>query len=177
MTLWSNKTTKTPHVSIVFLAISKLRRCWGPRPPQKFRKSHWCVPFTATFSKRRKIGALWSERCDVLNCQNISWLFLTKFSQVTLLPKWFCEAPPPGHWILSQPTPWTPDPQPTHSLHQRSIRTFQCMLSTSVRTLQRSPAAERSSVPGVSLRSEREAWTLKVSEVLDSFYFFELIST
>ena len=34
--------------------------------PQKFRKSHWCVPFTATFSKRRKIGALWSERCDVL---------------------------------------------------------------------------------------------------------------
>ena len=38
--------------------------CWGPRSPQKFRKSHWCVPFTATFSKRRKIGALWSERCD-----------------------------------------------------------------------------------------------------------------
>jgi len=38
--------------------------CWRPRPPQKFRKSHWCVPFTATFSKRRKIGALWSERCD-----------------------------------------------------------------------------------------------------------------
>ena len=37
---------------------------WGPRSPQKFRKSHWCVPFTATFSKRRKIGALWSERCD-----------------------------------------------------------------------------------------------------------------
>ena len=31
---------------------------------QKFEKSHWCVPFTATFSKRRKIGALWSERCD-----------------------------------------------------------------------------------------------------------------
>ena len=35
---------------------------------QKFRKSHWCVPFTATFSKRRKIGALWSERCDVVPC-------------------------------------------------------------------------------------------------------------
>ena len=34
------------------------------RAPQKLRKSHWCVPFTATFSKRRKIGALWSERCD-----------------------------------------------------------------------------------------------------------------
>ena len=32
--------------------------------PQKFWKSHWCVPFTATFSKRRKIGALWNERCD-----------------------------------------------------------------------------------------------------------------
>jgi hypothetical protein len=38
--------------------------CWGPEPPQKLWKSHWCVPFTATFSKRRKIGALWSERCD-----------------------------------------------------------------------------------------------------------------
>ena len=34
------------------------------KPPQKLRKSHWCVPFTATFSKRRKIGASWSERCD-----------------------------------------------------------------------------------------------------------------
>ena len=108
---------------------------WGPRSPQKFRKSHWCVPFTATFSKRRKIGALWSERCDALNCQNINCLFLSKFLQMTFLPRWFCEAPPPGHWILSQPTPWTPDPQPTHPLHQRSIRTFQCMLSTSVRTL------------------------------------------
>ena len=27
-------------------------------------KSHWCVPFTATFSKRRKIDATWSEHCD-----------------------------------------------------------------------------------------------------------------
>ena len=34
------------------------------RAPQKLCESHWCVPFTATFSKRRKIGALWSERCD-----------------------------------------------------------------------------------------------------------------
>ena len=31
---------------------------WGPKAPQKFRKSHCCVPFTATFSKRRKIGAI-----------------------------------------------------------------------------------------------------------------------
>ena len=38
----------------------------GTRVPQKFRDSHWCVPFTATFSKRRKIGALWSEHCDTL---------------------------------------------------------------------------------------------------------------
>ena len=125
MTLWSNKTIKTTHVSIISLVISKLRRCWGPRPPQKFRKSHWCVPFTATFSKRRKIGALWSERCDALNCQNINSLFLSKFLQMTF----FTEV------VLWGPTPWTPDPQPTHPLHQRSIRTFQCMLSTSVRTL------------------------------------------
>ena len=34
------------------------------RAPQKLCESHWCVPFTATFSKRRKIGALWSECCD-----------------------------------------------------------------------------------------------------------------
>ena len=43
--------------------------CWDPKVPQKFWKSHWCVPFTATFSKRRKIGALWSERCDTRNEQ------------------------------------------------------------------------------------------------------------
>jgi len=68
--VWLCNQTKQwkKYVNIIFLAISKLRICWGPRPPQKFRKSHWCVPFTATFSKRRKIGALWSERCDVLNC-------------------------------------------------------------------------------------------------------------
>ena len=40
----------------------------GTWVPQKLMKSHWCVPFTATFSKRRKIGALWSERCDNLTC-------------------------------------------------------------------------------------------------------------
>ena len=39
------------------------------KPPQKLRKSHWCVPFTATFSKRRKIGASWSERCDTYRSQ------------------------------------------------------------------------------------------------------------
>ena len=36
----------------------------GEYTPQKLRNSHCCVPFTATFSKRRKIGSLWSERCD-----------------------------------------------------------------------------------------------------------------
>ena len=41
------------------------RHCWSPEAPQKLWKSHWCVPFTATFSKRRNIGASWSERCDV----------------------------------------------------------------------------------------------------------------
>ena len=39
----------------------------GEYTPQKLRNSHCCVPFTATFSKRRKIGALWSERCDRLS--------------------------------------------------------------------------------------------------------------
>ena len=39
------------------------------KPPQNLRKSHWCVPFTATFSKRRKIGASWSERCDTYRSQ------------------------------------------------------------------------------------------------------------
>ena len=32
--------------------------CWSPKAPQKFEKSHGCVPCTAAFSKRRKIGAL-----------------------------------------------------------------------------------------------------------------------
>ena len=52
--------------SLVWQLIVRGMPRWRPRPPQKFRKSHWCVPFTATFSKRRKIGALWSERCDAL---------------------------------------------------------------------------------------------------------------
>ena len=43
--------------------------CWSPGAPQKLGKSHWCVPFTATFSKRRKIGASWSERCDASKLQ------------------------------------------------------------------------------------------------------------
>ena len=30
----------------------------GAEAPQKLRNSHCCVPFTATFSKRRKIGSL-----------------------------------------------------------------------------------------------------------------------
>jgi hypothetical protein len=36
----------------------------GALGPAKIEKSHCCVPLTATFSKRRKIGASWSERCD-----------------------------------------------------------------------------------------------------------------
>ena len=52
--------------------------CWVPKAPQKLNKSHWCVPFTATFSKRRKIGALWSERCDapVQAIQKINVIYL-----------------------------------------------------------------------------------------------------
>ena len=37
----------------------------------KLVKSHCCVPFTATFRKRRKIGAPCSERCD--EEKNASW--------------------------------------------------------------------------------------------------------
>ena len=44
-------------------ARARVRCCWGIAP-QKLMKSHWCVPFTATFSKRRKIDATWSEHCD-----------------------------------------------------------------------------------------------------------------
>ena len=36
----------------------------GAKAPQKLMQSHWCIPFTATFSKRQTIGVLWSERCD-----------------------------------------------------------------------------------------------------------------
>ena len=57
--------------------------CWEPKPPQKFRKSHWCVPFTATFSKRRKIGALWSERCDAEHTQGPGQLWLKMFTLVS----------------------------------------------------------------------------------------------
>ena len=36
-----------------------------PRRVTKIGKSHCCAPITATFSKRRKIGSMWSEHCDV----------------------------------------------------------------------------------------------------------------
>ena len=49
--------------------------CWSPGAPQKLGKSHWCVPFTATFSKRRKIGASWSERCDGHSCMSEQQFF------------------------------------------------------------------------------------------------------
>ena len=49
----------------------------GTRVPQKLRDSHWCVPFTATFSKRRKIGALWSEHCD--SARGGSWPIILNF--------------------------------------------------------------------------------------------------
>ena len=45
---------------LVFLCEEML----GQLRPSKIWKSHCCVPLTATFSKRRKIGASWSERCD-----------------------------------------------------------------------------------------------------------------
>ena len=44
--------------------LSEVECVIGEYTPQKLRNSHCCVPFTATFSKRRKIGSLWSERCD-----------------------------------------------------------------------------------------------------------------
>ena len=79
--------------------------------------------------------------------------------------------------VLWGPTPWTPDPQPTHPPSPAEHQDIPVRAEHQCTDAQRLPAAERSSVPWVSLRSEREAWTLKVSEVLDSFYFFELIST
>jgi len=63
--------------------------CWEPRPPQKFRKSHWCVPFTATFSKRRKIGALWSERCDATVLA--SKPHVVRYKDVLACWKWQCQ--------------------------------------------------------------------------------------
>ena len=66
-TATAHRKTAAATYSLFFLypfILEMLSISWGPRSPQKFRKSHWCVPFTATFSKRRKIGALWSERCD-----------------------------------------------------------------------------------------------------------------
>ena len=51
----------------------------GAKAPQKLMQSHWCVPFTATFSKRRKIGALWSERCDTLILKQFSYRLQTKY--------------------------------------------------------------------------------------------------
>ena len=53
------------NITICFPPLRKiyLNALWQ-KPLQKLGKSHWCIPFTATFSKRRKIGAQWSEHCD-----------------------------------------------------------------------------------------------------------------
>ena len=58
---------RIPHnkYKYIQMAVQKIAiQVIGEYTPQKLRKSHCCVPFTATFSKRRKIGSLWSERCD-----------------------------------------------------------------------------------------------------------------
>ena len=53
------------HSSILMqILLPNIGSFIGEYTPQKLRNSHCCVPFTATFSKRRKIGSLWSERCD-----------------------------------------------------------------------------------------------------------------
>ena len=80
------KATPLKHCCILYSHVV-CQCCWRPKPPQKFRKSHWCVPFTATFSKRRKIGALWSERCDAWTFQSItcsisSKIFASKLCQL-----------------------------------------------------------------------------------------------
>ena len=59
------------NINLIMFCFRCLSFCWTLKGPQKFRKSHWCVPFTATFSKRRKIGASWSERCDNLSCSQV----------------------------------------------------------------------------------------------------------
>ena len=56
----------------------------GEYTPQKLRNSHCCVPFTATFSKRRKIGSLWSERCDAVQGSQVQVRQL-KINKVVLL--------------------------------------------------------------------------------------------
>ena len=58
---------RIPHNKCKYIQMAvqkKVIQVIGEYTPQKLRKSHCCVPFTATFSKRRKIGSLWSERCD-----------------------------------------------------------------------------------------------------------------
>ena len=60
-----NRQRQTMPLYYVYLDCdTQLCLVGAQKAPQKLKKSHWCVPFTATFSKRRWIGALWSERCD-----------------------------------------------------------------------------------------------------------------
>ena len=74
--------TKSPLATKPF---QKRKKHWNPRVPQKYLKSHWCIPLTATFSKRRKIGAFWSERCDVeLNSRVCMLPFLIHDSVITV---------------------------------------------------------------------------------------------
>ena len=60
-------------------------------------KSHWCMCSTATFSKRRKIGAAWKTRCDVKGGTN-SEFFECAFFWAPFLPPFFphsCRFPRP----------------------------------------------------------------------------------
>ena len=57
----------------------------GQWRPAKIRKSHCCVPLAATFSKRRKIGASWSERCDAYWEGSSPWLRSLLCTPIALL--------------------------------------------------------------------------------------------
>ena len=65
------------------------------KPPPKLWKSHWCVSLTATFSKRRKIGALWSERCDGQGGGSQQEFFGCHPRYIQQLPQRVC-----CHWLV-----------------------------------------------------------------------------
>ena len=72
--LWLASLSFTRQFYILnFVSTKHMTMMWiiwavGAEAPKKLIQSHWCVPLTATFSKRRKIDALWSERCDARWC-------------------------------------------------------------------------------------------------------------
>ena len=63
---------------------------WDLELQQQMRKSYWCAPFTVTFGKRRKVCAIWNERCGAVPCTRKAKSFGSNAARCLFMPMEEC---------------------------------------------------------------------------------------